>query len=65
MTKVYRYTYLGYKTNIFKCESCMDLDNEPKIGWVSRYVEDIVPGDGSPGRWEEAPLEKCDGCLIM
>jgi hypothetical protein len=33
------------------------------MGWVSRYVEAIVPGLGNAGVWEESPLEKCDICF--
>ena len=62
MPRVYRKVILGHKTNFFKCSACLDMANEPKIDWVSRYVEDIVPGEGNAGVWEEAPLEKCDYC---
>jgi hypothetical protein len=65
MPKIYRKVILGYKTNFFKCSDCLDKDNLPKIDWVSRYVEDIVPGDGNPGVWEEAPLETCDYCYAV
>ena len=62
MPIVYRKVILGHKTNFFKCESCLNDANLPQMGWVSRYVEDVVPGDGSPGVWVEAPLERCDYC---
>ena len=62
MPRVYRKVILGHKTNFFRCESCLNAANEPRIDWVSRYVEDIVPGEGNPGVWEEAPLEQCDMC---
>ena len=65
MPRVYRKVILGHKTNFFKCSACLDMANEPKIDWVSRYVEDIVPGEGNPGVWEEAPLEKCDMCYAV
>ena len=62
MTTIYRKVILGHKTNFFRCDSCLNESNEPKIDWVSRYVEDVVPGEGNPGVWEEAPLEQCDMC---
>ena len=62
MPRVYRKVILGHKTNFFRCDSCLNEANEPKIDWVSRYVEDVVPGEGNPGVWEEAPLEQCDMC---
>ena len=62
MTTIYRKVILGHKTNFFRCDSCLNEANEPKIDWVSRYVEDVVPGEGNPGVWEEAPLEQCDMC---
>ena len=65
MPRVYRKVILGHKTNFFRCDSCLNEANEPKIDWVSQYVEDIVPGDGNPGVWEEAPLEKCDMCYAV
>ncbi len=63
MSKIYRKVILGHQTNFFRCDACLNEANEPQMGWVSRYVEDIVPGDGNPGVWEEAPLEKCDRCF--
>ena len=65
MPRVYRKVILGHKTNFFRCDSCLNEANEPKIDWVSRYVEDVVPGEGNPGVWEEAPLEKCDICFAV
>ncbi len=65
MPRVYRKVILGHKTNFFRCDSCLNEANEPKIDWVSQYVEAIVPGDGNPGVWEEAPLEKCDMCYAV
>ena len=65
MPQIYRKVILGHKTNMFKCSDCLDKDNLPQMGWVSRYVEDIVPGDGNPGVWEEAPLETCDYCYAV
>ena len=62
MSKIYRKVILGHQTNFFRCDACLNEANEPQMGWVSRYVEDIVPGDGNPGVWEEAPLEQCDMC---
>ena len=62
MPRVYRKVILGHKTNFFRCEACLNEDNELQMGWVSQYVEAIVPGEGNPGVWEEAPLEKCDYC---
>jgi len=56
MPKIYRKTSLNgeHKTLIFYCDDCLDQS------WLN--VED----DGRPrhftGRWEEAPLETCDGC---
>ena len=63
MPKIYRKVILGHKTNMFTCENCLDANNQPQVGWVSRYVQAIVPGDGNPGVYEEAPLEKCDRCF--
>ena len=60
MPRIYRKVILGYETNMFTCEDCLDANNLPKIDWVSTYVEDIVPGDGNPGVYKEAPLEECD-----
>ena len=65
MPKVYRKVILGHKTNMFTCENCLDANNQPQVGWVSRYVQAIVPGDGNPGVYEEAPLEKCDWCFSV
>ena len=65
MPRIYRKVILGHKTNMFKCESCLNEANEPQMGWVSQFVEAIVPGDGNPGVWEEAPLEKCDYCYAV
>ena len=62
MSRIYRKVILGHQTSFFRCESCLNEANEPQMGWVSRFVEAIVPGDGNPGVWEEAPLEKCDMC---
>ena len=63
MPKVYRKVILGHKTNMFTCESCLNENNELRVDWVSRYVEDVVPGPGNPGVYEEAPLETCDRCF--
>ena len=65
MPRIYRKVILGHKTEFFRCESCLNEANEPQMGWVSRYVEAIVPGDGNPGVWEEAPLDKCDMCYAV
>ena len=65
MSKIYRKVILGHKTNFFHCEACLNEANEPRMGWVSRYVEAIVPGLGNAGVWEEAPLEKCDICYAV
>ena len=62
MSKIYRKVILGHKTNFFRCESCLNEDNEPQMVWESRYVEVVGPGEGNPGVWEEAPLEQCDMC---
>ena len=62
MSKVYRKVILGHKTEFFRCESCLNEANELQMGWGSQYVEAIVPGDGNPGVWEEAPLQRCDMC---
>jgi len=70
--KVYRKIVTGqhddgerwsHSTNMFTCENCLDANNVPRVEWVSRYVEDIVPGPGNPGVYEEAPLETCDRCF--
>ena len=65
MPRIYRKVILGHKTEFFRCESCLNEANEPQMGWVSQFVEAIVPGDGNPGVWEEAPLEKCDYCYAV
>lgn len=65
MPKVYRKVVHGHKTNMFTCENCLDAENMPRVEWVGRYVEDIVPGPGNPGVYEEAPLEKCDRCFAV
>ena len=65
MSKIYRKVILGHKTNFFRCESCLNEDNEPQMVWESRYVEVVGPGEGNPGVWEEAPLEKCDMCYAV
>ena len=65
MPKIYRKVILGHKTNMFTCENCLDANNQPQVGWVSRYVQAIVPGPGNPGVYEEAPLEKCDWCFSV
>ena len=63
MPKVYRKIILGHVTNMFTCENCLNENNELRVDWVSRYVEDVVPGPGNPGVYEEAPLETCDRCF--
>jgi hypothetical protein len=63
MPKIYRKVILGHETNMFTCEACLNENNMPQMGWVSRYVEDIVPGEGNPGIYKEAPLETCDRCF--
>ena len=63
MTRIYRKVILGYETNMFICEDCLNERNMPRMDWVSRYVEDIVPGPGNPGVYKEAPLETCDRCF--
>jgi hypothetical protein len=74
MPKVYRKIVTGqhddgerwsHSTNMFTCENCLDQNNLPKIDWVSTYVEDIVPGDGNPGVYVEAPFETCDRCFAV
>ena len=65
MPRIYRKVILGHETNMFTCEACLNENNEPQMGWVSRFVEAIVPGDGNAGVWEEAPLEKCDMCYAV
>ena len=65
MPRVYRKVILGHETNMFYCDACLNAANEPQMGWVSRYVEAIVPGDGNAGVWKEAPLEKCDLCFAV
>ena len=65
MPRIYRKVILGYETNMFTCEDCLDANNLPKIDWVSTYVEDIVPGDGNPGVYKEAPFEECDRCFAV
>tara|TARA_B110000196_G_scaffold164214_1_gene141140 strand:- start:1 stop:357 length:357 start_codon:yes stop_codon:yes gene_type:complete len=72
MPKVYRKIVTGqfddgqlwsHSTNMFTCESCLNENNVPRVEWVGRYVEDIVPGPGNPGVYVEAPLETCDRCF--
>jgi len=46
---------------MFKCSDCLDKDNLPQLDWD----DTILPGDGNPGVWEEAPLEKCDYCYAV
>ena len=58
MPRVYRKVILGHKTNMFKCSDCLDANNLPQLDWD----DTILPGEGSPGIWEEAPLEQCDYC---
>ena len=58
MPRVYRKVILGHKTNMFKCSDCLDANNLPQLDWD----DTILPGEGSPGVWEEAPLEQCDYC---
>ena len=65
MPRIYRKVILGHETNMFTCENCLDANNLPRIDWVSTYVEDIVPGDGNPGVYKEAPLETCDRCFAV
>ena len=65
MPKVYRKVILGHETNMFTCEACINEANQPQMGWISRYVEAVVPGDGNAGVWKEAPLEKCDLCFAV
>ena len=74
MPKVYRKIVTGqheegqrwsHSTNMFTCESCLNENNVPRVEWVGRYVEDIVPGPGNPGVYEEAPLETCDRCFAV
>ena len=43
---------------MFKCSDCLDANNLPQLDWD----DTILPGEGSPGVWEEAPLEQCDYC---
>ena len=63
MAKVYRKVILGHETNMFTCENCLEANNGARIDWVSRYVQDVVPGPGNPGVYKEAPLETCDRCF--
>jgi len=63
MPRIYRKVILGFETNMFTCEACLNENNVPRMDWVSRYVEDIVPGPGNPGVYKEAPLETCDRCF--
>ena len=65
MPIIYRKVIQGIETNFFYCENCLNEANEPKMRWVSRYVEAIVPGEGNAGVWKEAPLEKCDMCFAV
>ena len=65
MPRVYRKVILGVETNFFHCENCLNEANQPQMGWISRYVEAVVPGDGNAGVWKEAPLEKCDMCFAV
>jgi hypothetical protein len=65
MAKIYRKVILGQETNFFYCDACLNEANEPQMGWVSRYVEAIVPGDGNAGVWKEAPLEECGLCYAV
>jgi hypothetical protein len=65
MSRIYRKVILGRETNFFYCDACLNEANEPQMGWVSQYVEAVVPGDGNPGVWKEAPLEKCDMCYAV
>ena len=65
MPRIYRKVIHGHETNMFTCENCLDANNLPKIDWVSTYVEDIVPGDGNPGVYKEAPFEECDRCFAV
>ena len=58
MPRVYRKVILCHKTNMFKCSDCLDANNLPQLDWD----DTILPGEGSPGVWEEAPLEQCDYC---
>ena len=58
MPRIYRKVILGHKTNFFKCSDCMDKDNLPQLDWDAT----VLPGEGNPGVWEEAPLEQCDYC---
>ena len=58
MPRIYRKVILGHKTNFFKCSDCMDKDNLPQLDWD----DTVLPGEGNPGVWEEAPLEQCDYC---
>ena len=46
---------------MFKCSDCLDKDNLPQLDWD----DTILPGDGNPGVWEEAPLETCDYCYAV
>ena len=61
MPQIYRKVILGHKTNMFKCSDCLDKDNLPQLDWD----DTILPGDGNPGVWEEAPLETCDYCYAV
>ena len=56
MPSIYRKTSLDgkHKTNIIYCESCLDAS------WQTQEYDD-APRHFT-GRWEEAPLEKCDVC---
>ena len=65
MPRIFRKVILGHETNMFTCEACLNENNELRIDWVSRYVEDVVPGPGNPGAYKEAPLEKCDRCFAV
>jgi len=36
----------------------MDKDNLSQLDWD----DTVLPGEGNPGVWEEAPLHQCDYC---
>ena len=61
MPRIYRKVILGHQTNMFKCSDCMDKANLPTLDWD----DTVLPGEGNPGVWEEAPLDKCDYCYAV
>lgn len=67
MNRIYRHIIRGHATNFFRCERCMDNENQPQMTWESRYVEVVGPGEGNEGVWTEVDnndpaLDSCGLC---